>query len=318
MTVRTVPSVREALCAPRRAGRSIGLVPTMGALHEGHLALVRRARETCDVVVVSVFVNPAQFDEAADLAAYPRDAARDARLAEQTGADLLFAPPADEVYPPGFATTVGVGGVSEPLEGVARGVRHFAGVATVVAKLLNMVGPDVAFFGQKDAQQVLVVRRLVRDLDLPVRIEVVPTVREADGLALSSRNARLAPGERRRALGLSRALRAAERAVAEGGHDAAAVLAAAHDALRHDGLDAEYLALVDPETLAPVEPAGELRRPALLAVAARIGAVRLIDNVLLHPGRPQGPTAAEAAGGPPSAIDHDIPAATLSRGRQPA
>src|SRR3954451_11611987 len=201
-TVRTIADLRSALRAPRRDGRRIGLVPTMGALHEGHLSLVQRAATTCDVVVVTLFVNPSQFDEAADLAAYPRDEARDARLAAQAGATILFAPPADEVYPPGFDTTITVGGVSAPLEGEVRGAAHFAAVATVVCKLLNMAQPDVAFFGQKDAQQVAVIRRLVRDLDIPVQIEVGATVREHDGLALSSRNARLREDERERALAL--------------------------------------------------------------------------------------------------------------------
>ena len=178
----------------------------MGALHDGHLSLIRRARATCDEVVVSLFVNPAQFNEASDLAAYPRDEARDGALAAEAGVDLLFAPALAEVYPPGFATTVHVGGVTETLEGEHRGVAHFDGVATVVTKLLNMVGPDVAFFGQKDAQQALVIRRLVRDLDLPVRIEVCPTVREADGLALSSRNVHLRGADRERALALRDAL----------------------------------------------------------------------------------------------------------------
>ena len=203
-TVRTVAELRAALRPSRRDGRTIGLVPTMGSLHDGHLSLIRAAAADCDDVVVSLFVNPTQFDDAGDLAAYPRDEARDAELAAEPPAPtLLFAPPADEVYPDGFATTVAVRGITESLEGAHRGVGHFDGVTTVVTKLLNMVGPDVAYFGQKDAQQALVVRRLVRDLDMPVRIEVEPTVREPDGLALSSRNARL-DGHRDRALALQR------------------------------------------------------------------------------------------------------------------
>ena len=213
-TLRTVAELRAALDPARRAGRRIGLVPTMGALHDGHLSLIAQARAATDVVVVSLFVNPTQFDDAADLSAYPRDEARDARLAAEAGADVLFAPPTTEVYPQGFATSVRVAGITAPLEGESRGEEHFAGVATVVAKLLNMVQPDVAFFGQKDAQQVAVIRRLVRDLDIPVRIEVGATVREPDGLALSSRNARLRNGERERAAALPRALAAARRAVA--------------------------------------------------------------------------------------------------------
>ena len=217
-TVRTVAELRAALAARRDASQTVGLVPTMGSFHDGHLALMRPARETSDCVVVSLFVNPTQFGPTEDLAAYPRDEARDAGLASTAGVDLLFAPPVEEVYPDGFATTVRVDGVSEVLCGDAerRGRGHFDGVTTVVAKLFNMVGPDVAFFGQKDAQQVVVIERMVRDLDIPVRIETVPTVREPDGLALSSRNAYLDPAERDRATALSRALAAAESAVARG------------------------------------------------------------------------------------------------------
>jgi pantoate--beta-alanine ligase len=209
-TVRTVRDLREALAPERRAGRSIGLVPTMGAFHGGHLSLIRRAREETDVVVVSLFVNPAQFGPNDDLASYPRDEARDAELASAERVDILFAPAPEEVYPDGFVTTVTVGGLAAVLEGAPehRGPEHFAGVTTVVTKLLNMAAPDVAYFGQKDAQQALVIRRLVRDLDIPVRIEVCPTIRDRDGLALSSRNAYLSAAERQRALGLSRALRA--------------------------------------------------------------------------------------------------------------
>jgi pantoate--beta-alanine ligase len=283
-TVRTGAEVRAAVADRRRAGRSIGLVPTMGALHEGHLALIRRAVQTCDEVVVSLFVNPAQFDDPGDLAGYPRDEARDAALAAQAGATLLFAPAQEAVYPPGFATTVSVAGVSEPLEGAARGRAHFDAVATVVTKLLNMVGPDVAFFGQKDAQQLAVIRRLVRDLDVPVRIEAVPTVREPDGLALSSRNVHLRGGDRERAVALSRALRAAEDAVAAGERDAAAVRAAARAAMQPYSVEPEYLELVAPETLAPVDA---VHGDVLVAVAARVGATRLIDNTLIHAnGRP--------------------------------
>ena len=284
--LRTVAELRAALDADRRAGRRIGLVPTMGALHEGHLSLIRHARERCETVVVSLFVNPAQFNERSDLERYPRDEDRDGRLAREAGADLLFAPAVDEVYPAGFATAVEVLGVSERLEGAARGPEHFRGVATVVAKLLGMAQPDVAYFGQKDAQQVVVIRRLVTDLNLPVEIEALPTVREADGLAMSSRNALLSPAERERALALSGALRAAVGLAAEGERSAAALLAAGHERLAVEGVSVDYLALVDPETLEPLE---RLDRPALLAVAARVGAVRLIDNEILHPAlNPQG------------------------------
>jgi len=279
-TVRTIAELREALAPERRAGRTIGLVPTMGALHEGHLALLRRAREQSDVLVMSLFVNPAQFAPGEDLGAYPRDEGRDADLAAQEGVDVLFAPDVDQVYPPGFDTTVSVGGVTETLEGAPehRGPGHFAGVTTVVTKLLNMVGPDVAYFGQKDAQQALVIRRLVADLDIPVRIEVCPTVRDPDGLALSSRNAYLSPEERERALGLSRALRAAEQAVAAGRVEADDVLAAAREQLTAHGVDPEYLELRSSKDLSPVQ---RVNGSTLLAVAARVGRARLIDNTIL-------------------------------------
>ena len=279
-TVRTVAEVRAAVAGARAEGHEIGLVPTMGALHDGHLALIRRAAETTGFVVVSLFVNPTQFNEASDLDAYPRDEQRDAALAAEAGADVLFAPPVEEVYPTGFSTTVSVGGLTEPMEGAIRGVEHFHGVATVVTKLFNMVGPDAAFFGQKDAQQLVVIRRLVRDLDIPVRIEAVATVREADGLALSSRNVHLRNGDRERAVALSRALRAAEEATAAGERDAAAVRTAALSAMEPFGVEPEYLELVSPETLVPV---AELDGDVLLAVAARVGGTRLIDNTLLHP-----------------------------------
>jgi pantoate--beta-alanine ligase len=295
-TLRTVSDLRSQLAAPRRAGRRIGLVPTMGALHDGHLSLIRQARATCDVVVVSLFVNPTQFDDAADLSAYPRDEARDAALAQQAGADFLFAPPADEVYPQGFATTVRVGSVSERLEGASRGSVHFDGVATVVTKLLNIVQPDVAFFGQKDAQQVAVIRRLVRDLDMPVAIEVGATVRELDGLALSSRNVRLRNGERALALALPRALDAARGAVAGGERDPTQVAATARAAMREHGVEPEYLELVAPDTFAPVRHIdGE---PVLVAVAARVGDVRLIDNELLEAGTAGGSDTATSTGSP--------------------
>jgi pantoate--beta-alanine ligase len=281
-TVRTVADLRAGLAEPRRAGRRIGLVPTMGALHEGHLSLIDRARASCDVVVVTLFVNPTQFDEATDLTAYPRDEARDARLADGAGADLLFAPPPDEVYPPGFATTVTVGGVSAPLEGEVRGAAHFTAVATVVCKLLNMAQPDVAFFGQKDAQQVAVIRRLVRDLDIPVEIETGATVREHDGLALSSRNTRLRGDERDRALALRRGLDAVRAGAAAGERDAAALAAAGRAAMTALSVEPEYLALVAPDTFAPVARIdGE---QVLVAVAARVGDVRLIDNDILEGG----------------------------------
>ena len=289
-TVRTIAEVRAELRGARRAEQVIGLVPTMGALHEGHLSLIRQARATCDAVVVSLFVNPAQFNAAGDLAAYPRDEDRDAALAAEAGADLLFAPALDEVYPPGFGTTVHVSRLTETLEGAHRGVSHFDGVTTVVTKLLNMVGPDVAFFGQKDAQQALVVRALVRDLDLPVRIEVCPTVREPDGLALSSRNVHLQGADRERALALHDALAAAEASLGAGERDAEVLRAAALAAMRDRGVEPDYLALVRPDDLSPV---ARVDGEVLVAVAASVGSTRLIDNTILNangqPGRLKSP-----------------------------
>src|SRR3954471_12926283 len=222
-TIRTVAEMRAWLGNARAESRTVALVPTMGAFHAGHHSLMRAAREEQDSVVVSLFVNPAQFNDTRDLAAYPRTEANDAAEAAELGVDVLFAPPVSEIYPDGFATTVQVTRLSEIFEGAERGPGHFAGVCTVVNKLLNIVGPEAAYFGQKDAQQVAVVKQMVRDLDMTARIEVLPTVREPDGLALSSRNVRLSPADRARALGLSRALRAARDAVEAGERDAARV-----------------------------------------------------------------------------------------------
>ena len=279
-TLRSVGELRAALAPARAGGSTIGLVPTMGALHEGHLSLIRRAREQCDVVVVSLFVNPAQFNEGSDLERYPRSERHDAGLAAEAGADLLFAPSVEEVYPPGFSTAVEVLGLTDRLEGAARGASHFRGVTTVVTKLLCMTMPDTLYLGQKDAQQVVVIRRLVVDLNLPVQIEALPTVREDDGLALSSRNALLDPAARTRALALHAALRAAGELADTGEHASAALLDAAHAALAAAEVRADYVALVDPATL---EPLTRLDRPALLAIAAHVGGVRLIDNVTLAP-----------------------------------
>jgi pantoate--beta-alanine ligase len=248
-TVRSIDELRREL-ADRRG--SVGLVPTMGALHGGHLALIRAARAECDTVVVSLFVNPAQFDETADLAAYPRDEAADAELSAGAGADLLFVPPRDEIYPPGFQTWVDVEELSRELEGKHR-PGHFRGVATVCLKLFNIIRPDRAYYGQKDAQQVAVIRRMVRDLDLDLTVRSIPTVRDADGLALSSRNDRLSPAERERALALPRALAT---------RDPAAARAAL------DGLEIDYVEVADFD-------------PPVLAAAVRVGKTRLIDNVVL-------------------------------------
>jgi pantoate--beta-alanine ligase len=279
--VRLIPDLRAALDVERRAARRIGLVPTMGAFHEGHLSLMRRARVDCAVVVVSLFVNPAQFNDAADLAAYPRDDAGDEKLARTACVDLLFVPAVEEMYPQGFATTVEVRGVTEPLEGAARGTAHFRGVATVVSKLFQIVQPDVAYFGQKDAQQSVVIRHLTRDLDMPVHIEVCPTVREPDGLAMSSRNVRLSPAGRARAAGLSEALRAIEADVKAGKRSAAELVNGARAVLVARGIgvgDVEYLAVVDPETLSPLSV---VETRALVAIAARVEDIRLIDNTIV-------------------------------------
>jgi pantoate--beta-alanine ligase len=250
--VKVVRTIAELETAP-----GTGLVPTMGALHDGHLALLRSARRENDRIVMSLFVNPAQFDEQADLAAYPRDEAHDLAVAEAEGVDVVFAPTADELYPPGFATWVDPGETGA--EGAAR-PGHFRGVATVCLKLFDLVQPERAYFGQKDAQQVAVIRRLVRDLNLPVTIRAVATVRDPDGLALSSRNARLSPAERERALGLPRAL-----ASAVGELDP---VTAARGSL--NGLEPEYVEVLD------------LGDAKVLAAAVRVGSTRLIDNVLLE------------------------------------
>jgi pantoate--beta-alanine ligase len=277
-TIRTVSEMREAL-QPRRAGRTVGLVPTMGAFHEGHLGLIRRAREDCGVVVVSLFVNPTQFNEPSDLTAYPRDEQGDAALAAELGVDYLFVPGREEVYPPGFRTTVAVAGLTETLEGAHRGRRHFDGVTTVVTKLFNMVSPDVAYFGQKDAQQALVIEQLVLDLNVPVRIEVCPTVREPDGLALSSRNVRLSSADRSRAASLHRALTAIRNAVAAGERDPGAVRQTALAELTSSNIEPDYLELVDARTLAPVR---RIEGDMLAVVAARVGDARLIDNEIVR------------------------------------
>lgn len=273
--IRDVGTLRTALAD----GGRTGLVPTMGAFHEGHLSLIRAARAACDLVVVWLFVNPTQFNEAADLANYPRDEERDAALAAASGADILFAPTVEQVYPAGFATTVTVAGLGETLEGAHR-PGHFAGVATVVAKMLNMAGPDVAYFGAKDAQQVAVVRRMVRDLDIPTRIEVLPTVRDADGLALSSRNVRLDAEERGRATALYRGLCAGRAALAAGEHDAAALTKLVEETLVRAGVAVEYVVVVDADTFAPLV---RVERPALVVVAGWVGATRLIDNLEVAP-----------------------------------
>jgi pantoate--beta-alanine ligase len=280
--LRTTEEVRAAVRDARSRGDVVGLVPTMGALHEGHISLIRRARTDNDLVVVSLFVNPAQFAANEDLGAYPRSEQRDAELAEAAGADILFAPSVSEIYPDGFATSIHVSGITEVLCGAHRGPAHFDGVATVVTKLFQIVTPHAAYFGQKDAQQVLVVRRLVRDLDLPVRIVACPIVREADGLAMSSRNAYLDPAARQRATALNRALDAAAATVARGETRAASVLDAALAVLTAAHVEPEYLELRSPDDLRPLD---RVSGSALLAVAAQVGMARLIDNRILEASR---------------------------------
>ncbi len=274
--VRTVTELRVQVAAWKTAGDRVALVPTMGGLHEGHLALVRRAGELADRVVTSLFVNPTQFAPGEDFEAYPRDEARDAALLAAHGCDLLYAPGAGEMYPAGFSTTVTVAEVSSPLDGLSR-PRHFAGVATVVSKLLNQCAPDVAVFGEKDYQQLLVIRRLVRDLDMPVEITGLPTVRDADGLALSSRNAYLSPVERAVAGQLNLVIKAAAQSV-RGGEAVAAVEARALAALGQAGFERiDYLEVRGADDLARLGP-GPTAAPARVFAAARLGKTRLIDN----------------------------------------
>lgn len=277
--VRAKDELRAALASARADGASVGLVPTMGYLHAGHVSLLRAARAECDVVVMSLFVNPAQFGPGEDLERYPRDEQRDVELAGEAGVDLIYAPAVEEVYPDGFATAVEVAGVTEVLCGdpSRRGPGHFRGVTTVVAKLFNTVQPDVAYFGQKDAQQVTAIRRMVRDLDIPVRVEALPIVREPDGLAMSSRNAYLSPAERERATALPRALQTVARTALS--DSLAAALDAGRRELQQAGIEPEYLEARDAENL---EPVAELDgRPVLIALAAQVGPARLIDNVTI-------------------------------------
>jgi pantoate--beta-alanine ligase len=273
---RTIAELRGHLARWRKSGERIGLAPTMGALHDGHLALVKAARAGGDRVVVSIFVNPRQFAPNEDLASYPRREAADLALLRIAGADLAFLPDAGEIYPPGFATTVQVGGPAEGLCG-ARRAGHFDGVATVVAKLLIQTLPDAAYFGEKDYQQLIVVRRLVHDLDIPVRIVGVPTVREPDGLALSSRNAYLTPAERRVAPTLARVLREIAAALARDRAAVADRLARGRRTLEGAGFAVEYLEIREAETLTTVT--ARLTAPARVFAAVRLGRTRLIDNM---------------------------------------
>ncbi|GAA0731146.1 pantoate--beta-alanine ligase [Sphingomonas sp. ABOLD] len=272
-TVRQIDDLRQALDAFRSEGARLAFVPTMGALHDGHMALVEAAKRAGNRVIVSIFVNPIQFGPNEDLAKYPRREQADSRLLANAGVDLLWMPTPEIMYPEGFATSVRVSGVSEPLDGAHR-PGHFDGVATVVSKLFHQVQPHVALFGEKDWQQLQVIRRMVADLDMPIEIQGVPTQREDDGLALSSRNAYLMPEDRARAVALPRALGAAAKTIGEGG-DRAAALAQAQDSLTAAGFEVDYVALVDAESLAaPIDG-----RPMRLLAAARIGGTRLIDNI---------------------------------------
>ncbi|MCK1473578.1 pantoate--beta-alanine ligase [Bradyrhizobium sp. 197] len=276
-TITTVVELRRAINKARSGGKRIGFVPTMGYLHDGHLALVRASQMQSDITVVSIFVNPTQFGPNEDLSAYPRDFPRDEKLCQDAGVAILFAPDAQEIYPPGFNTFVEPGELAKPLCGSFR-PGHFRGVATVVSKLFNMVQPDLAFFGQKDFQQCAVVRRMVIDLNLPIEMVTVPTIREIDGLAMSSRNRYLSEEERRRALAISRGLFAAVAKFQAGERDAQELLAIAKQHL--ETLDRlQYVELVDANTLKPAE--GPLCHPAALCAAAHVGSTRLIDNVLL-------------------------------------
>jgi pantoate--beta-alanine ligase len=276
----TIDSTRAATRAARRQGQRVGLVPTMGALHEGHMSLVRAAKERSDYVAVSLFVNPLQFGPNEDLAKYPRTLDRDRNLLEQAGVDLLFAPSEAEMYSGRAATFVNVEGLSERLDGQSR-PGHFRGVTTVVSKLFHILEPDRAFFGQKDAAQVAIIRRMVRDLNLPVEIVVCPIVREPDGLAMSSRNAYLNPEQRKQALVLSRALRRVGDLFRQGEQDVAKLQFAGRLVVAEEpSVRLDYLAIVDRESLEPVSPAAP---GALVAVAAYVGTTRLIDNLILNP-----------------------------------
>ena len=276
--VATITDMREAVRGARAEGKVVGLVPTMGALHAGHVALMRRARQECGLVVASVFVNPTQFEPKDDLEQYPRDLESDAAKAESAGVDLIFAPSAAEMYPPGFDAWVEVGGLTGILEGASR-PGHFRGVTTVVAKLFNIVGPDKAYFGMKDYQQLKVIGKMVSDLDFPVEIVPVQTVREADGLAMSSRNAYLSVEERAAATVLHRALKLAEERIKSGERDPDRLRESVTELIRSEPLaSVDYVAVVNPETLEPpVWIDGEL----LVALAVRVGQTRLIDNAIM-------------------------------------
>ncbi|MEV4423477.1 pantoate--beta-alanine ligase [Patulibacter sp. NPDC049589] len=305
LIIRTVAELRAHVRGLRAKGHIIGLVPTMGALHDGHVSLIAASSLRATSTIVSLFVNPRQFGDASDLAGYPRTEEDDAARAQAAGAAVLFAPSVGEVYPDGYSAEVRISGpLTERLEGAHRGPEHFHGVTTVVTKLLNMVAPDVVFFGAKDAQQVLVVRRLVRDLNLPVDVVALPTVREADGLALSSRNVRLSSADRRRAVAIPRAIAAVVEAYRAGELDVPALTARATAVLADAGLTAEYVAIADPATL---EPRAVVDGPALLALAVPVGPVRLIDNTLLSPVLADSPVPALSGAGRTGGYVQQVP-----------
>jgi len=280
LEINTVNEIRHALKSERSKGKTIGLVPTMGYFHDGHLALMREAKKRADIAVVSLFVNPTQFGPNEDLDKYPRDLVRDKRLAANVGVDYMFAPAVKEMYPDGYATHVSVGGITEVLCGRSR-PGHFQGVATVVAKLLNIVLPDVALFGEKDWQQLAVIKKMARDLNIGVEIVGVPTVREEDGLAMSSRNTYLSPDERKAALAISSSLKLAQDMVDDGEADAGGLASRLRDAIGSEKLvELEYLEVVDPQSLMQVK---EIDGEVLVAIAAKIGKTRLIDNALIRP-----------------------------------
>jgi len=279
----TIDAMRAASRAARLAGLRVGLVPTMGALHQGHLSLVRTAKQQCDAVIVSIFVNPLQFGPGEDLAKYPRNFDRDCELLRKEDVDFIFAPSVEEMYPAKAVTYVAVEGLSEKLCGRSR-PGHFRGVTTVVSKLFHIAEPDLAFFGQKDAAQAAIIRRMVRDLNLPVEIIVCPIVREPDGLAMSSRNVYLSPQERKSALILHRALLEIQKSFEQGEHESPKLVEAGKRVLAQEpGVRLDYLEIVDPDTLDPVK---EIHQTALVAVAAFVGTTRLIDNVVLAGAKP--------------------------------
>ena len=270
--------IRQLVRQAQQAGKRVGVVPTMGALHEGHLSLVQAAKQQCDVVVTTIFVNPTQFAPGEDFERYPRNLQADAALLAPHGCDHIFAPSADEMYPTGYGTSIDVGAVSRPLEGERRPT-HFAGVATVVLKLFQLVPADAAFFGQKDYQQTLVVRQLVRDLNVPIEIVVCPIIREADGLAMSSRNAYLSADQRQRATALSASLQLAAQLAGQGQRDVAQLTQAMQQHLEQvGGIELDYIAFVGEGTMEFVET---ITGPAVALIAARVGETRLIDNLIL-------------------------------------